>query len=146
MIQLQSDFVFTNDTPYLTLTGELWRVFREIFKEIWPRYIESALYNDRAVYSLHNTPLGIKTLWPPSWPCVHSMRTARRIHQSSSHERRNVLCTGWLSITQLSTSHKGRHFCFSVYYISYFSNSCEVGEKSGNFITVSPSSLSQTTG
>ena len=31
---------------YLDLTGELWGVFqvRELFKEIWPRYIESALY------------------------------------------------------------------------------------------------------
>ena len=24
------DFAFTNDTPYLALTGELWSVFREI--------------------------------------------------------------------------------------------------------------------
>ena len=26
--------------------GEIWGVFRELYKEKWPRYIESALYND----------------------------------------------------------------------------------------------------
>ena len=35
-----------NDTQYLALTDELRGVFREIFKEIWPRYIENALYID----------------------------------------------------------------------------------------------------
>ena len=44
MILLRPDFAFTNDTPYLTLTGELWGAFREIFKEIWQQCIESALY------------------------------------------------------------------------------------------------------
>ena len=46
MMQLGPDFAFRNDTPYLALTDELWGVFqvRELFKEIWPRYIESALY------------------------------------------------------------------------------------------------------
>ena len=39
-----ADFAFTNDTPYLSLTGELWRVFREIFEDILPPYIESALH------------------------------------------------------------------------------------------------------
>ena len=34
MIQLPPDFAFTNDTPYLALTGELWGVFREILKDI----------------------------------------------------------------------------------------------------------------
>ena len=43
MIQLRPQFAFTDDTPYLTLTGELWGFFREIVKKIWPRYIESAL-------------------------------------------------------------------------------------------------------
>ena len=33
MIQIRSEFAFMNDTPYLNLTGELWGVFREIFKE-----------------------------------------------------------------------------------------------------------------
>ena len=33
-----------NGTPYLALTGELWGVFRENFKEKLPRYIESAQY------------------------------------------------------------------------------------------------------
>ena len=28
--KLQSNFAFTNDTPYLALTGELWGVFREL--------------------------------------------------------------------------------------------------------------------
>ena len=42
-IQLWPDFAFTNETPYLVLTGELWGVFRNMFKEIRPRYIESAL-------------------------------------------------------------------------------------------------------
>ena len=42
--KLGSNFALTNDTSYLALTGELWGVFREWFKEKWPRYIESALY------------------------------------------------------------------------------------------------------
>ena len=33
MIKLLSDFSITDDTPYLTLTGELWGVFREFIKE-----------------------------------------------------------------------------------------------------------------
>ena len=40
MIQIRPEFAFTNikntttnNTPYLTLTGELWGAFREIFKE-----------------------------------------------------------------------------------------------------------------
>ena len=33
-----------NDTLYLSLTGKLWVVFRELLKEKWPPYIESALY------------------------------------------------------------------------------------------------------
>ena len=36
--------LFTNDTPYLTLTDDLWSVFRGMFKENWPRHIESTLY------------------------------------------------------------------------------------------------------
>ena len=44
MIQRRPSFAFTNGTPYLALRGELWGAFREIFKEIWSRYIESTLY------------------------------------------------------------------------------------------------------
>ena len=36
--------MLTNDTPYLALTGELWDVFCELYREKWLRYIESALY------------------------------------------------------------------------------------------------------
>ena len=44
MVKLRPGFAFTNDNPYLALTGELWGVFREIFKGKWLRYIGSALY------------------------------------------------------------------------------------------------------
>ena len=44
MIQHRPYFAFTNDTPYLALTGELWIVFRVIFKEIWPQCIKRAVY------------------------------------------------------------------------------------------------------
>ena len=37
-------FALTNDTPWLALTGERWGVFRELYKEKWPWYIDSALY------------------------------------------------------------------------------------------------------
>ena len=33
-----SDFRITTDTPYLTLTGELWGVFCEDFGENWLLY------------------------------------------------------------------------------------------------------------
>ena len=42
--ELKSDFKLTTDTPYLTLTGELWGVFCEYFAENWPRYKSTALY------------------------------------------------------------------------------------------------------
>ena len=45
IVKPQSDLALTIETPYLNLTGELWGVFRELFKEKWPRYIESALYS-----------------------------------------------------------------------------------------------------
>ena len=44
MAKLLSDFSITNNTTYLALTGELWGVFREFFKEKCLWYIESALY------------------------------------------------------------------------------------------------------
>ena len=43
MIQLRPDLAFTNETPYLTLTGELRGAFRDVFKEIRARYDESPL-------------------------------------------------------------------------------------------------------
>ena len=55
MVKLWPGFVFVNDTPYLALTGELWGVFHEIFKEKWPRYIESALYKD-IILPAHTKP------------------------------------------------------------------------------------------
>ena len=30
--------------PFLAVTGKLWGVFRELYEEKWPRYIDSALY------------------------------------------------------------------------------------------------------
>ena len=44
MIQHRPYFAFTNDTPYLALTGELLIVFRVILKKIWPQCIKRALY------------------------------------------------------------------------------------------------------
>ena len=43
MIRIQSN-LRTSDIPYLTGMGELWGVFRELYKEKWLRYTESALY------------------------------------------------------------------------------------------------------
>ena len=38
----------TADTPYLALTGKLWGVYCEDFREKWPRY------NGTALCCLHN--------------------------------------------------------------------------------------------
>ena len=46
MVNHLSDFSITKGTPYLALTGDLWGVFREFFKEKGPWYIETALCND----------------------------------------------------------------------------------------------------
>ena len=54
-------YALTNDTPYLALTGEIWRAFRELYKEKWPRYSESALYKDRMIVRpsyLYNSHIG----------------------------------------------------------------------------------------
>ena len=40
----KSDSKLTTDTPYLTLTGELWGVLCEDSGEDWPRYNGIALY------------------------------------------------------------------------------------------------------
>ena len=42
--QYQSDAGSTKDTPYLTLTGELWTVFCEYLGENWRRYNGTTLY------------------------------------------------------------------------------------------------------
>ena len=39
----KSDNESTKDTPYLTLTGELWDVCCENLEENWPRYNGTAL-------------------------------------------------------------------------------------------------------
>ena len=40
----ESEFEPTKDTPYLTLTGELWDAFCEDFGENWPCYNGTTLY------------------------------------------------------------------------------------------------------
>ena len=44
-----SNLEVSKDTPYLTLTGELWDVFCEYFWENWPRYNGTALYKTWAI-------------------------------------------------------------------------------------------------
>ena len=36
---------FTNNIPYLALTGKLWGVLHELYEEKWLWYIDSSLYN-----------------------------------------------------------------------------------------------------
>ena len=43
-VKYASDFVFTKDTQFRTLTGDLWGVFREDLSENWPRYNSIAQY------------------------------------------------------------------------------------------------------
>ena len=45
----KSDFKFTKDTPYLTLTGELWGVSCEDFGEKWSCYNGTELYEIWAI-------------------------------------------------------------------------------------------------
>ena len=54
--ECKSDFILTTDTPYLTLTGELWGVYYENFEENGPRYNGTALYFDYP-------PSGVKFCW-----------------------------------------------------------------------------------
>ena len=42
--EYKSDAGSTNDTPHLSLTGELWGVFYGYLRENWPRYNGTALY------------------------------------------------------------------------------------------------------
>ena len=39
-----TDFELTLDTPYLTLTGEIWGIYRDYVEENWPRDNGTALY------------------------------------------------------------------------------------------------------
>ena len=43
-VEYQSDAGSTKDTPYLTLTGEVWDVFCVFFLENWLRFNGTALY------------------------------------------------------------------------------------------------------
>ena len=40
----KSNYELTKDTPYLTLSGKLWRIFCEYFEEKWLCYIEFWVY------------------------------------------------------------------------------------------------------
>ena len=44
MVESESDFKITPDTPYLALTRELWGIYCEDFEEKWLRYNGTALY------------------------------------------------------------------------------------------------------
>ena len=44
MAECESDIRITIETPYLTLTGELWGVYCDDFGENWPRYHGTTLY------------------------------------------------------------------------------------------------------
>ena len=74
MVTPRQDFLLTNDTPYTALTGEVWGVFLEFFKEKWSRYIESTLYS-----------LDISQLYwwqsfsSVSWPSQSSVRSAPHV-------------------------------------------------------------------
>ena len=48
----ESELVLTKETPYLTLTGELWGVYCEEFQENWLSYNATALHMDYA-YAIH---------------------------------------------------------------------------------------------
>ena len=54
--QLQENFVgictHKIETPYLAFTGELRGVFRELYEEKWPLYIESTLYYYKSFHQL----------------------------------------------------------------------------------------------
>ena len=63
---LKSDLKLTTDTPYLTLTGELWGVYCEDFVENWPHYNGTALYP----YSMLNTL--VHSYIAAIHPCFHT--------------------------------------------------------------------------
>ena len=51
-----------NDTQYLAITGELWGVVHEWYKDKWPWYIETALYCNHVrggVYKLDSSCLSV---------------------------------------------------------------------------------------
>ena len=39
-----SEVIFSKDTPYIALMGELWSIFCEALSENWLRYNGTALY------------------------------------------------------------------------------------------------------
>ena len=41
----KSDLELTTNTPYFTLTGELWGVYYEKFEENWPGFNATTMYN-----------------------------------------------------------------------------------------------------
>ena len=51
-VEYKSEFVSTKDTPYLTLTGELWCAFCEDFGENWSRCNGTALYMHQKAFMI----------------------------------------------------------------------------------------------
>ena len=44
--ECERDIRIKTNTPYLTLTGELWGAYCEDFRENWPHYNDTVLYKD----------------------------------------------------------------------------------------------------
>ena len=110
MIQLRPVFAFTNGTPYLAPTGELWGVFCEIFKEIWPRYIESALHHLQVSVILVWTQINGGKLFQDSSNVHHlsnkvSKHTATEFYKDASR----------IFITTLRPEQNGRHFAYNIF-------------------------------
>ena len=57
-----SEVIFSKETPYVTLTGELWDVFCEALGEKWPRYNGTALCIEIPFTVMHNDCLS-STEW-----------------------------------------------------------------------------------
>ena len=54
----KSDFKLTKVTEYIALTGELWGVYYENFKENWQRYNDTALNIEKINY-IHEPATGL---------------------------------------------------------------------------------------
>ena len=70
-VKYASEVIFTKDTPYLALTGELWGVFCEDLGENWPRYKGTALcmFIWYLLYKLQNMYMQITPCsYPPLLP------------------------------------------------------------------------------
>ena len=75
----QSDAGSTKDTPYLTLTGELWGVFSEYFWESWQCYNGTALCKGTLLY----IQLGAVTTWSTvTWFIAYSIAVTEAEHKS----------------------------------------------------------------